>query len=214
MKPIRIDLDDVPIFSSDDVYDYGLPELYGYETYRVEESRSLNLSTDFKFLQSRDWYTIHRYNRDARFKTTLLTLLGERSNIPAHVISMVKSFLKPDSKTIWNDTRAILKHFKQQKYYDHIPAIIKSILKIRLFKPLTGDEIESILFDFKAFVTRFNKSKHLYNRKYFPNIRFIVFKLLELHSIHPSYPIPFVRTVRKNKLLNTLWNSLLKNQNE
>jgi len=38
MKPVRIDTDGVPLFSSNDIEDYGLPEHWGYEQYRVIES--------------------------------------------------------------------------------------------------------------------------------------------------------------------------------
>ena len=209
MKPIRIDQDGVFVFSSADIDDYGMPELYGYQVYRVVESREVCLATDYKFEVARDWQRIHRYNREARFKTTLLNILGERTNIPQMVLSMVRCYLKPDSKTLWNDTRAILKHYKMRKYYDSIPAIIKSILNIRLFPSLTGDQLNAIYDDFKALVSRYDNQKHQFNRKYFPNIRFIVLKLLDFHSIHPTYPVPFIRTVRKDKLLNSLWDSLL-----
>lgn len=213
MNPIRFDPDGVPLFCSNDIEDYGMPELYGYETYRVIESREVAFTTDYKFEQQRDWRPVHRYDRNARFKTTLLNLLGERANIPDYVISMVKNYLKPNSKNLWNDTRAILKHFKQRKYYDFIPIIIKRILNIRLFEQLNSEKISSIMRDFNALVSKYDQLKDELKRKYFPNIRYIVFKLLELHSIHPSYPVPFVRTNRKNKLLNSIWKTLL-NQNE
>lgn len=213
MNPIRYDPDGVPLFSSTDVYDYGLPETWGFETYRVIESRDVVFGSDYKLNQSRDWTKIHRYNREARFRTTLLNLLGERTNIPNHVVLMVKCYLKQESKNLWNDTRSILKHFKMRKYYDSIPAIIKTVMNKRLFEPLTFDAIEAIINDFKALVQKYEKIKHDFKRKYFPNIRFIVLKLLELHSVKPLYKIPFVRTTRKNKLLSKLWDSLL-DQNE
>lgn len=209
MKPIRYDHDNVPLFCSSQVDLYGFPEHYGYEVYRIIESREAVFLTDYKFDLERTLKPIHRYDRQARFKTTLLNLLGERCNVPNHVFSMVKAYLKPDSKNLWDDTRAILKHFKQRKYYDCIPAIIKKILSKRLFEPITCEKLESIMNDYKALVVRYEQQKHLFKRKYFPNIRFIVLKLLELHSIKPLYPIPFVRTSRKDKILNSLWTSLL-----
>lgn len=209
MKPIRYDYDNVPLFSSTDIDIYGFPEHYGYETYRVVESREANLVSDYKFDVDRTFKPIHRYDREARFKATLLNLLGERSNVPAHVIAMVKAYLKPDSENLWNDTRSILKHFKQRRYYDCIPSIIKKILSKRLFDQISAEKLDSIMNDYKALVVRYDQQKHSFKRTYFPNIRFIVLKLLDLHSIKPLYPIPFVRTNRKNILLNSLWNCLL-----
>lgn len=210
MKPIRHDPDGVPVFSSRDVDDYGLPEHYGYEIYRVVESRDLNIGSDYKLEHERDWYAIHRYDREARFKVTLLNLLGERAKIPDNVLTIVKTFLNPDSTDLWNDTRKILKHYKFRKHYDQIPAIIYKLYNKRLFPQQTAEKILFITRDFKALVARYDQTKHLYNRKYFPNMRFIALKLLELHSVFPLYHVPFVRTMRKNKLLTSLWNDLAK----
>jgi len=213
MKPIKIDPDGVPVFSSRDVDDYGMPEHYGYEVYRVVESRDLNIGSDFKLEQQRYWYHTHRYDREARFKATLLNLLGERGKIPDHVLCLVKQFLKPDSDDLWNDTRKILKHYKCRKYYDQIPIILSKLKYKRLFPPLNSEQFMYIIKDFKALVNRYEQTKHLYKRVYFPNIRFIVFKLLELHSIFPAYKVPLLRTTRKNKMLSALWDDLLNNKN-
>lgn len=212
MNPIKFDPDGVPVFASRDVDDYGLPEHYGYEVYRVVESRDLNIGSDFKFEQERQWREIHRYDREARFRVTLLNLLGERGKIPDHVLALVKQYLKKDSSNLWNDTRKILKHYKLRKYYDQIPLILSKLEYKRLFPQISADRIFTITQDFNALVSRYEQIKHLYNRKYFPNIRFIALKILELHGILPEYFVPQVRTSRKNKLLSQLWADLLANK--
>jgi len=212
MNPFKIDPDGVPVFSSRDVDDYGSPEYFGYEIYRVVESRDLNIGFDYKFENERQWKEIHRYNREARFKVTLLNLLGERGNIPEHVLTLVKQFLKPESTCLWNDIRKILKHYKLRKYYDQIPLILTKLGYKRMFPQLTSEQLLSISQDFNALVSRYERIKHLYNRKYFPNIRFITLKLLELHSIFPQYFVPQVRTFRKNKILSQLWDDLIANK--
>lgn len=209
MQPLRIDADGTCVFTTDQVDDYGDPCLYGFEKFVVIESRNLNTTLDYNFSVSRDWRPIHRYNRLARFKFTLLNLIGERTNIPQHVLILVKTFLNSQSKNIWNETRKILKHYKQQKYYNQIPAILTQIGFKRLFQQLTASKIYDIENDFKALVQRFNEIKKIHKRVYFPNLRFIVFKLLELHSIFPQYEIPFIRTKRKSKVLLDLWNKMI-----
>lgn len=212
MKPIKYDPDGVPVFSSTQIDDYGLPEHWGFETYRVSESLEAILVTDYKIEHEMFFRKIHRYSRVARFKVCLFNILGERGVIPPHVVSMVKNYLKPNSMDKWNDTRKLLKHFKQRKYYDQIPAILKILSYGRCFPSLTSIQFEAIINDFKCLSEKFDRQKKEYARIYFPNIRFIVLKLLELHGIKPNYPIPLVRTSRKMKSLQELWTSLLINQ--
>jgi hypothetical protein len=211
MKPFKYDPDGVPVFSNLDIDDYGFPELYGFESYRVVESREAVMVTDYKQEREYDIRTKHRYSRLARFKVCLLNILGERGGIQKHVLQMVRIYLKPESKDKWNDTRKLLKHFKQRKYYDQIPFILKSLSFGRAFPQLTGDQLDAIITDFKCLSDRFDRQKCDYERRYFPNIRFIVLKLLELHGIKPNYPVPFVRTSRKLKSLHCLWDLLLIN---
>ena len=206
MLPLRIDPDGTPVFTNLQIDDYGLPEHWGYDKYIVTQSREAVFVTDFKMEQERFFKKTHRYCRTSRFKTCLLNLLGERGKIPAHVLSMVKNFLKPNSIDKWNDTRKILKAFKQRRYYDNIPMILKHLNYGRLFKAITSETLEAIVNDFKALSTKFEETKT--TRRYFPNIRFIVLKLLELHGVTQNYPIPFARTCRKLKSLTALWTNL------
>lgn len=207
MKPIRYE-NDVAVFSSRDIDDYGMPEYYGFENYIVIESREAILVSDFKMEHSYDLVPIHRYSRLARFKSTLLKLVGEKSNVPSHIILACKTYLKPNSKDLWNDTRKILKCYKWSMYYDYIPSILYTLGHCPMLK-ISAKKIEEILNDYKLLVERFEHSKHLFKRRYFPNIRFIVLKLLEHHGCLHDYPIPFVRTERKLVSLSLLWDQLI-----
>ena len=206
MKPIRIDDDGIPLFTNLQIDDYGFPEYWGFEKYRVIESREGNFVSDHTLEHERDFRKIHRYCRMSRFKTCLLHLLGERGKIPAHVTTMVKAYLKPDSTDKWNDTRRILKAYKQRRYYDMIPLILKNLNYGRLFKAVTPEQYNNIMIDFMFLSTKFEETKT--TRRYFPNIRFIVLKLLEEHGVEQNYPIPLARTTRKLKSLNELWVNL------
>jgi len=207
MKPLRFE-NEVAVFSSRDIDDYGMPEHYGYEKYIVIESREANMVYDFKMEHSYDLVPIHRYSRISRFKSTLLKLIGEKSNIPEQVIVVCKHYLKPDSKDLWNDTRKILKCHKWSVYYDFIPSILCKLGYWPILK-ISASRIDAIINDFKLLVEKFENSKHLFKRRYFPNIRFIVLKLLEYHGFLHEHPIPFVRTERKLVSLSLLWEHLL-----
>jgi hypothetical protein len=208
MNPIRYDPDGCPLFSNLDIDNYGLPELYGYEFYRVVESRDPVFVTDWKMEQERDFRQIHRYSRLARFKSTLYTILGERGNIPDHILTICRTYMKTDS---WDECRKILKHFNQRKYYDSIPLILKTLGMKRLYNQLTDSQLTAIIQDFMKLSNLFETHKHTFKRRYFPNIRFIIFKLLELHNHTPNYQVKFIRTDRKQKSLNALWDTLINN---
>lgn len=209
MKPIRYE-EDVAVFTTRDIDDYGYPEIYGFTKYIVVETRELNLVTDYKMEHQYDLRPIHRYSRVARFKSTLFQLLGERGFVSDAAMGVVKNYLKPDSSTKWEDTRKILKHFRFRKFYDRIPTILSRLGYGRSFDPLTSERVIAIINDFRSLSDKFERTKETYNRKYFPNIRYIVFKLLDLHGIHLNYPVPFIRTDRKKKDLDSLWLGLLK----
>lgn len=208
MKPIRYE-GDVAVFSSRDIEDYGMPDHYGYDNYIVVESREPVFVTDYKMEHSYDLRPIHRYSREARFKTTLLKLVGEKTRIPECVLIACKTYLKKDSQDFWNDTRKILKCFKWSKYYDYIPSILCKLGFYEMME-ITAEKIESMVNDFRALVVKFEQCKHLHKRKYFPNIRFIVLKLLKYHGCVHDYKIPFVRTERKLEALSLLWKDLIK----
>jgi len=210
MKPFKIDPDGVPVFSNLDIDDYGFPEHYGYEVYRVVESRELDLVTDYKQEHEYDTRPVHRYSRLARFKSTLYSLLGERTNLPSHIFDMCRIYMNHQNPDKWNACRKVLKGFKQRQYYNHIPAIVRKLSGERCYKSLTGDEFEGIISDFKLIAEKFDRTKQKFQRRYFPNIRFICFKLLELHGLTTKYPIPFIRTSRKLRILEDIWDELIK----
>jgi len=207
MNPIRYD-NEIPVFTTRDIDDYGFPEIYGYEKYIVVESRELNLVTDYKMEQEREFKSIHRYSRLARFKSTLYQLLGERGQVAPQTYSIIQTYLKPTSQNKWNDTRKLLKHFKL-KGYDKIPTILHKLGYGRSFDQIRGNKIDSIINDFKYLSDKFERTKEKYSRRYFPNIRYICFKLLELHGLKTNYPVPFIRTERKRKALEEIWQDLI-----
>jgi hypothetical protein len=209
MNPVMIDENGIPYFTNHQIKDYGMPEYFGYEKYLIIESREKTFVTDYNMEQEGYFTKVHRYDRIGRFKATLLNLIGHRGKIPEHVISIVEAFLDPQSKDVWNATRAILKHYKLRRYYDNIPIILQQLKICTGFKKLEYTQVEAIINDFKCLSDRFERTKKQYKRRYFPNIRYVALKLLELHGIHPMYKIPLARTARKNKSLDDLWVSLV-----
>lgn len=207
MKPFKIDDDGTPCFRVCDCDDYGMPELYGFHVYRVIDTRELNLVADYKIEQSYDFRQIHRYCRFSRFKSTLLKLIGDKNSVPEHIIQAVRIYYNKQSRDPWNEVRKILKHYKWRKYYDFIPSILSSL---QIGKPLkiTQHQFDSILNEYRQIAEKFDREKQEMNRKYFPNIRFIVLKLLEKNNLVHSYQVPVARTRRKQKALLSLWETI------
>ena len=206
MNPIRFE-NDIAVFSSDQIDLYGPPDLFGFERFMVIESREAVLVTDYKMEHSYDLIPIHRYNRLSRFKSTLLKIIGEKTKIPDLVYNTCKDQIT-EHENLWEKTRIILKKNKWTKYYDCIPAILHKLGYWPLLK-ISADKIECILNDFRLLQQKFDQTKHLYRRRYFPNIRFVVLKLLEFHDCLHDQKIPFVRTPRKLLSLSLLWEDLI-----
>lgn len=67
---------------------------------------------------------------------------------------------------------------------------------------------ENIVRDFKCidawFVRGYDKWKAKWNRKYFPNLRYVALTLMEMHGYEYAYFVPKARTGRKRKVLGDI----------
>ena len=154
----------------------------------------------------------HRYSRKDRFRLTLYQLLGMNGEIPKSVLHIIKIELgqKVKKQRIWNDIRAILKRHKLRRYYNRIPSIIKDISG---HKPvgINSFRVSQILESFFKFDYHFNDHfKQEWNREYFPNLRFIALKLVKETGIEYPYHVPLIRTSRKKKYLENLFQEFKK----
>ncbi len=149
---------------------------------------------------------IHRYSRKDRFRFTFYQLLGVSGIVPLDVKQFIKGQLKKykvSKAKIWNQIRGILKKYKWRCFYNRIPEIIKFCTGLQPEIKNTLDVLE----DFGRFHYKWDHGlAEMVNRTYFPNLRFIAFKLMEKHDIKYPYNVPLVRTVRKRKCLNDLYN--------
>lgn len=216
MDPYRLLLESIGIYDHDipvDVVPEELPEEY-FEEYWSDKD-ALNSDFHLDYDQEVDYHMnckkLHRYSRKARFKFILFQLLGMSGTTPREVVRTVRRSLGKVVKTsrIWNRTRAILKKHRLRKYYNRIPQIIKLVSQK---KPvgITSVKIQAILDDFFNLDYQFNnKLRGEWDRKYFPNLRFIALKLISKYDIHYPYHVPLIRTSRKKKYLENLFSQFL-----
>lgn len=202
--------DNVPVFSSDDIEIYGQPDYYGFTNYYVIETDATArpFESDFHYNSTITFRPIHRYNRIERFNFTLSYLVGYKGTVPQKVLDAC-SDVEPNHKTIWNDIKIILKKNKWNIYYNRISLIINS-LGLSITENMTNTIYEAILYDFLQMHNEFESSKKKkWNRRYFLNLKFVAMKLLDKYNIRFKVDIPLIKTQRKLKILNELWEDIL-----
>jgi hypothetical protein len=137
-------------------------------------------------------------------------LIACRGKIPKEVITKIKEVGYPtDPDLIWNAIRKILKDMKGRRYYNRIPAILEMLGFPKSKNSNSNDLMREIINDFKIVSARFDQVKKELGRVYFPSLRFVAFKLLELYGIEFGYKIPFIRTPRKLKAMEQTWALLI-----
>lgn len=209
VEPFRIDPGGVHVYTSTQIDLYGLPYLWGINDYYVITTKeSLSpLATDWKFEQSR-WGSlrpIHRYNRVKRFEYILFQLIGERGAVDQKIILDIQyAGYNKDPRYVWESIRMLLKAKGLRQYYNRIPTIIQ---RLGLPYRINVQDPRAIVEDFKALHYAFDHTS--LERKYFPNLRFICFKMLERHGAEFGFHVPLIRTPRKLQPLQDLWFHLL-----
>lgn len=215
VDPVRYE-DGVPFYTSQQINLYGLPHLFGIDQYQIIElyDDGHPQVTDYDMEQERRGALrpIHHYNRVERFEQILYQLVGCRGVVPRMIILHLKSVgydRHPDR--VWDSVRSILKKNNWSQYYNRIPIILDQLGFDR--KINFGDSnafVLNIVNEFRKISARFEELKPHLVRCYFPNLRYVAFKLLIEHGAVFEYKIPFLRTPRKEKVMDELW-ELLRN---
>lgn len=212
-QPIRMD-GNVPVYTSDQIDLYGLPDLWGIHEYEVIESRESShpMVTDYQMEQERrgSLRPIHHYNRVERFESILYQLIGARGVVPKLVLTTIQlEGYDLDPAKIWNSIRAILKKHNWRLYYNRIPVILEKLgYKLKINFQDKNAFVLMIVNEFRKMSAKFEQIRSQLERTYFPNLRYICFRLLKENGAVFEYDIPFLRTPRKEKMMNELWELL------
>lgn len=216
VQPIRVE-NYIPFYNSEQIAQYGLPEYWGVDVYQIIETRetSAPMVTDYDMEQARygALRPIHYYNRVERFESTLFQLIACRGKVPDEVIQhIMEEGFDSHPDRIWDSIRTILKKKKWNRYYNRIPTILQILGFNR--KINFGDKnsfVLELVNEFKKIQAAFEKVKPELSRKYFPNLRYIAFRLLQQQGAMFEYRIPFLRTPSKEKMLDDLWDLIQAN---
>ncbi len=202
----------VPQYSVLDVEIFGSPDIYGIESFIVidqpryfEEYVPDQIDYD---RPNRRLKPIHRYDRQQRFRATLRALLGAtRDPIPEKVLYCFwMGEIDLDPTNVWTSLRNVLKKAGNSKYYNRIPEIL-SYHKYPYNIIVPKIDYQEMYRDFRTMHIRFNNNgsdTHIY----FPNIRFIILKMLHERGVVFQYDIPLLQTKSKIPVLNHVWESL------
>lgn len=201
--PVRIDEDGVAVFSIGQIDVFGDPSLWGLEKFRVVVDReSMEMVSDYKSVAMCSLRPIHRYSRDERFRGVLLELLGFRGVVDDRVVELCEEV---DRANVWVEVRRVLKREGYKGYYNRIPTILKRMGMDVCY--CDGEALESIFREFSRISRNFDKMVWV-GRKYFPNLRWVALKLLELVGAVWAYKVPMILTKRKVKVMEDIWNKI------
>lgn len=212
LRPVRIEPWGVPVFRLEDVNLYGSPEVNGYEDYIVlstyEDECPFVLDWAGEQERRGSLRPVHKYSRIERFISVVYQLLGARGDVPEEVVDLVRFWgYDKDPKLMWNSVRFVLKQYNYAKYYNRIPTIL-GLLGERLAK-FNHDLVVDIFLQFRSFSSKFDAIKAtLKERSYFPNLRYVALRLLEERGIVFRFHIPKIRTKRKVKVMENIYELL------
>lgn len=134
-------------------------------------------------------------------------LIGMRGKVSQDVVDECEWLLDFDGGNVWDVVRGYLKQNGLRCYYNRIPQII-----FRLgYKVLEGYSVEKywcMLEDFEKMHLKFDAMEKEDGVVYFPNLRYICFRLMEKYGVRYTFKVPMVRTMRKKPRLDTLWDVL------
>lgn len=212
-QPVKFE-DNMPVYTIDQIEIFGEPCNWGVCAYLVTSSRDnqWTYASDWKFEQDRlgSLRPIHRYVRQKRFEYTLYQLLGFRGTVPLELISDLRKYgYDPRPTHVWESIRGFIKQSEYGNvYYNRIPSIMHMIgLRMRInVNNDDGDFIEEIVDEFRLVNARFDRLKN--KPKYFPNMRFIALKFLHSFGARFDFHIPLIRTKRKLKPLESIWDTI------
>jgi len=204
----------IPQYSIFDVDIFGPPDKYGINKYFVLEeiiydnSRILD-DIDYQRPNVRE-RPVHHYDREQRFKWTLRVLLGgSRDPIPLSVLSCFhRGDIDWDPTRVWKSIRNALKIKGYAKYYNRIPEILQwhyYPYKINIPPTINYQEMYR---SFKKMHYKFDHSEWA-GRTYFPNLRYIILKMLLERGVVFEYSIPLLHTKAKLPVLEQVWKTLI-----
>jgi hypothetical protein len=112
---------------------YGAPDVYGLTSFQIVELKedTWEWVNDYTIERETFFRPIHRYDRKARFVSTLNKLIGLKGNVPDFVMERCRTLMLT-RESAWERVRMVLKRNGWSRYYDNIPLILRNLGKERM----------------------------------------------------------------------------------
>jgi hypothetical protein len=208
MEPIRME-GDVAVFSDQQLDIFGLPDREKYPRYMVIEGPPVYVQS-FVELSHCEMRKRHRYDRAARFRSTVKSVFGytRRTADDFPFLPLVIQYVADDEKR-YENTRKILKAYGFAHMYKEIPTVLRLANKKPVVELDCPSEIVELLCDdFKFFQRKYWSCIDTFTkRRYMLNMKFLVVKFLERRGI--ELDMPRLRTTPKIKALTEVFDFVM-----
>jgi hypothetical protein len=195
-------INNIPYFHLSTIDEHGPPDFWGYQNYIVVCDNDEPQVADWHMENERRLRPIHRYCRTTRFSSILAQLTRLRGHVPGDLISHIRSSRVPAD---WTAVRTFLRKEGYTGMYNRIPQILVRLGKAPIEFEMTNTIFHDMCRDFRVISNNFYSQEM--DRKYFPSIRYIVFKMLEDRGAIFNN-VPFMKTKKKETALEELWNKI------
>lgn len=198
--PVRLE-NNIPTYSSSDIELYGLPDYYGIWQYMVIETRETSwpLVHDYAPIMSGPR---HLYDRIERFDTIVRYLCGG-GKVPEHVVEFIEDNLWDNNpQTMFTSVQALLRKKKWGRFTNRIPTILENFgYRPVIIRPRGGILVSDVLLKFREMSLKFDQQPKTPEWKYFPNMRYVALRLLQMNGVTFNYTLPLIKTASKVAVL-------------
>tara|TARA_R110002126_G_scaffold78877_1_gene196178 strand:- start:112 stop:753 length:642 start_codon:yes stop_codon:yes gene_type:complete len=206
--PIRVEFG-IPTYSSSDIEMFGLPDHYGVWQYMVVETRETSWPLVHEWTPPEN-VKKHKYDRIERFETIVRYLCGG-GKIPLEVYEWFEeNMFDHNPTTMFATCQKLLRKKKWGRYTNRIPLIIEGFGYSRVVvRPRVGGVIVSNVFEkFRMMSVKFDGMPKTKEWKYFPNMRYVALRLMQMNGVTFNYTLPLVKTPSKVAVLENKFDIL------
>jgi hypothetical protein len=219
MDPISYNEEGVAQFYADQYHPLFPPSDFGFPKYEIIERPEYVTDYDLERQYNMRKRPVHRYNPEERFRLVVAQILGQACGVSRQMLESstwktITAFVSDlPEENLYEGTRAILKHYRLNIYYNRIPSIIAmSGCHCKVTSKAANSKIENVIQDFLEMYRIFPTIKDQLKRSYFLGFRYIALKLLEKHAIKVNLFVPKARSPKKeeelNQVFDLIWNSV------
>jgi len=184
--------------------EHGEPDVYGVWKYFVREDKTF--VCDWRQIVDLERERpVHRYCRFERFEAILHHLCGGgwvAEEIVEEVMEQVEDW---DESRVWLNVQKCLRGMGMRRHYNRIPYILG---QMGLGEVMNRKPCGLVLEKFSQMSQKFDRIKHGLTRIYFPCLRYVAIRLLDMYGADFRIFVPIVKTPCKVAVMSEIFNIL------